>query len=76
MCPGTGDVAHLQGSPAGIVVKELLDTEVAGTLGTGEGLGVQRPGRGHVEGCGIREQAHAQQHIVAELAGPLDRLRP
>jgi hypothetical protein len=53
-------------------VKVLLDTKVAGTLGTGESLGVlRRPTPAH----GVRQQAPAQQHVVAELPGPLDRLR-
>ena len=76
MCPGTGDVASLQGSHAGIVVKELLGIKVAGTLGAGEGFGVQRPGRGHADSFGVHGQALAQQLVVAELPGPLDRLGP
>jgi hypothetical protein len=74
MCSGAGDVAPLQGIHAGIVVQVLLGSKVAGTLGTGEGLGVQRPGRGRADGCGVRVQAIARQLVVAELAGPLDRL--
>jgi hypothetical protein len=29
---------------------------------------------GRVEGCGVHAQAHAQQHVVAEPPGSLDRL--
>jgi hypothetical protein len=54
-------------SPADIVVKDYLDTKVAGTLRTGQSLGIQRPGLCRADAHGVREQALAQQHVVAQL---------
>ena len=75
MSSGARDVPHLEGNAAGIVVKGYLDAKVAGTLGTGQSLGVQRPGLCRADAQGVRDQALAQQHVVAQLPGPLDRVR-
>ena len=73
--PGGGDVPGAQGVNAGVVVQEVGKELVAGSLGAGDGLGEQRPGVSWVdEGVAqqILRQAHAEQDIIAELAGALD----
>jgi hypothetical protein len=74
--PGGGDVPGAQGGSAGVVVQIAVSEIVAGSLGAGDRLGVQRPGPGRVDSQEIPEQALGQLHVVAEPPGKLDRLLP
>lgn len=74
MSPGGGDIPDGQGDPAGVVVQPGVSEMVAGSLGAGDRLAEQLPGRGRANGLEIQEQAGGQQEVVAERPGALDRL--
>ena len=79
MSPGGRDVPGPQRLNAGVVVQVTADELVAGSPGAGDGLGEQLPVASRVDEVAaqqVRHQALAQQDIVAELPGALDRLLP
>src|SRR5580658_5793784 len=61
---------------AGVVVQEAVVELVTGSFGAGDRFANQLRGPGRVDGQDIVGQALAQQDVVAEAAGSLDRLLP
>ena len=77
MSPGGGDIPCAQRMKADVVVQVVLHEPVAGSFGTGDGLGEQLSGASRVNEVArqqARHEAPAQHDIIAELPGALDRL--
>ena len=77
--PGGGDVACAQGVAACVVVQQAGRKPVAGSFGAGDGLGEQLFGASWADVIGeqqIHHEAPAEQDIVTEPPGVLDRLLP
>jgi hypothetical protein len=77
--PGSGDIPGVRGCGGSVVLQQGVSEVVAGSFGTGDRLGVQRQRPDRVQradGHQVLHQAPAQQDVVAQVAGALDRFLP